>query len=75
MAYRYWCGECGYRTPWLAEPRAEEQQIDHYTRRHPGVPPGGTVEVNRKSPQGSSGCAALLGVLVLLLVLAASCRR
>jgi hypothetical protein len=79
MAYRYWCGECGYRTSWGSESLGAEQQSEHYARRHPGVPPGGQVEVNRKNPgkdTGTGGCC--LGVLVigfLLLVLPAACHR
>jgi hypothetical protein len=75
MAYRYWCGECGYRTPWLSESQGEELQIEHYIRRHPGVPPGGTVEVNRRNPDGGHGCLVLLGIVLLLLLVAASCHR
>ncbi|MQS16881.1 hypothetical protein F7Q99_33015 [Streptomyces kaniharaensis] len=75
MAYRYWCGECGYRTPWLGESRAQELQIEHYAKRHPDVPPGGSVETNRKKPGEGPGCLATLGVVILLLVLAASCHR
>lgn len=75
MAYRYWCGECSFKTPWLSESQGEQQQEEHYARRHRGTPPGGHVEVNRKSPGGGLGCAQALGIVVLLLVLAASCRH
>ncbi|MGX4735395.1 hypothetical protein [Kitasatospora griseola] len=75
MAYRYWCGECSYRTPWLSESVGEEQQTDHYARKHPGIPPGGHVEVNRGNPDGGSGCLRIVAIALLLLVLAAACRR
>ncbi|MEV5259325.1 MULTISPECIES: hypothetical protein [Streptomyces] len=75
MAYRYWCGECTAKTSWLDESRAEQQQIDHYTRKHPGIPPGGHVEVHRGNPQGGLGCLPFLGITIVLLVIAASCRR
>lgn len=74
MAYRYWCGECGAKTPWLSESQAEQQHIDHYARRHPEIDPGGHVEVNRKNPNGL-GCLQAVGIVILLLILAASCRR
>ncbi|MCX4729468.1 hypothetical protein [Streptomyces sp. NBC_01363] len=74
MAYRHWCGECGYKTGWLSESQSEEQQIEHYAKQHPGIPPGGSVEVNRKDPD-SLGCLPVLGILFLLLILAASCQR
>ncbi|MCP2164815.1 hypothetical protein [Goodfellowiella coeruleoviolacea] len=69
--YRYWCGECHYRTPWLTESQGAERQIDHYAQRHPGVPPGGRVEV-RQADSGY-GCLALVGGLFLLLVLLSTC--
>jgi hypothetical protein len=75
MAYRHWCGECGYKTAWLSESQSEEQQIQHYATHHPGIPPGGSVEVNGKDPSGDIGCLPMLGILVLFLILAASCRR
>ncbi|AUY52847.1 hypothetical protein [Streptomyces sp. CB01881] len=75
MAYRHWCGECGYKTAWLPQPESEEQQIQHYAKHHPGIPPGGSVEVNRSDPNRGPGCLPALGFVVLLLILAASCRR
>ncbi|AUG79443.1 hypothetical protein CFP65_4717 [Kitasatospora sp. MMS16-BH015] len=75
MAYRYWCGECGFKTAWSTESQGERQQIEHYRKQHPGLVPGGQVEVNHRSPSGAPGCLQLLGLLVLLLVLAAACHR
>ena len=75
MAYRYWCGECGFSTGWTTEHAGEEEQLAHYARKHPTVPPGGHVEVNRKDPSRGSGCVPFLAVAVLLLILAATCRR
>ncbi|MFJ8622370.1 hypothetical protein ACIRD3_05935 [Kitasatospora sp. NPDC093550] len=76
MAYRYWCGECGYKTLWLTESDGAKRQIEHYERRHPGIPPGGQVEVNgRTAGGGGGGCLALLALGVLLLLAAASCHR
>jgi hypothetical protein len=74
VAYRYWCGECGFRTAWLNESQGQERQIEHYARRHPGIDPGGHVEVNRRRPGAARGCAKALGLVVLLLILAASCH-
>lgn len=71
--YRYWCGECHYRTPWLAESEGAAEQVAHYAQRHPAVPPGGRVEVRDKRGDGG-GCLAVLGILLLLVVLAPSCQ-
>lgn len=75
MAYRHWCGECGYKTAWLPRAESEQQQILHYAKQHPGIPPGGSVEAGRRGPGGGPGCLPVLGIAVLLLILAASCRR
>ncbi|MER5635891.1 hypothetical protein ABT095_02910 [Kitasatospora sp. NPDC002227] len=75
MAYRYWCGECGFKTGWGTAAQGEQQQIEHYRKQHPGLVPGGQVEVNRLRPGGSRCCLPLLAALVLLLALAAACRH
>jgi len=75
MAYRYWCGECSFKTAWLSESQGEQQQLGHYAKQHPGIPPGGHVEVNRKNPGGGIGCFQAMAIAVLLLILAASCHR
>jgi hypothetical protein len=75
MAYRYRCGECGFKTSWGTESQGEREQIAHYTHRHPGLLPGGTVEANTKNPEGGIGCLGLLAVLFLLFVLAVACNR
>ncbi|MFF2042725.1 hypothetical protein ACFVVX_20065 [Kitasatospora sp. NPDC058170] len=78
MAFRYWCGECGFRTSWLGRSEGERQQIEHYARRHPGTPPGGHVEAGRSRDGGCGcgcGCLPLAVVALLLLVLAAACHR
>ncbi|MEU2134259.1 hypothetical protein [Streptomyces sp. NPDC018352] len=79
MVYRFWCGECGFKTPWLAESEGAQRQLDHYNKQHPGILAGGHVETKRRKPQGSrpSGLAFLqvAGILVLLLIIAAACRR
>ncbi|AUG75044.1 hypothetical protein CFP65_0058 [Kitasatospora sp. MMS16-BH015] len=75
MAYRYWCGECGFKTPWLTEPQGRQAQIDHYTRNHPDTPPGGDVERgHRPSTAAAFTCAGLIGAAVLLVLLAAACH-
>lgn len=74
MAYRYWCGECGFKTDWTSESQIEHQQMKHYASRHPRIPPGGLVETNRKNPNGIS-CARVAALLVLLLIVAVSCRH
>ncbi|MEY9878266.1 hypothetical protein ABH931_007793 [Streptacidiphilus sp. MAP12-33] len=75
MAYRYWCGECGFRTPWLSRSQGERKQLDHYAARHPGIEPGGHVEANRKNPDGGVGCLPAMAVVVLLLLVAAAWHR
>ncbi|MDH6579162.1 hypothetical protein [Kitasatospora sp. MAP5-34] len=75
MGYRYWCGECSFKTPWLSEAQGGQQQIEHYARKHPGIPPGGHVEVTRRNPNGGHGCLQLAALVLLLLILAASCHR
>jgi hypothetical protein len=75
MAYRYWCGECGFKTGWLAESQGAQQQVEHYLQRHPGIPPGGHMEINQRTPGGGNGCLQAIGILVLLLFLAVACRR
>ncbi|MFF1649742.1 hypothetical protein [Streptomyces sp. NPDC058240] len=75
MAYRFWCGECGFKTPWLAESEGAQRQLEHYTKQHPGILAGGHVETNRKNPQGSSiGILQVAGILVLLLIIAVACQ-
>lgn len=69
MAYRHWCGECGFKTAWLSEPRGKEMQFQHYIKRHPGVPPGGSVEIHRGRHGGILCCLAVVGLLFLLLIL------
>ncbi|MEU2872397.1 hypothetical protein ABZ769_24815 [Streptomyces olivoreticuli] len=78
MAYRFWCGECGYKTHWTSESEGAAQQLAHYIKRHPTIEPGGHVQVNHKNPAGGAGCvgaAMLLLFLFLLLVLLASCHH
>jgi len=72
--YRYWCGECRYRTSWLTESQGAEQQERHYTERHPGLLPGGRVEVDPRKG-GGGGCIAVVGVLLLLVLFARSCQN
>ncbi|MFD9408094.1 hypothetical protein ACFWBN_13905 [Streptomyces sp. NPDC059989] len=74
MAYRHWCGECSHKTAWLSESESEQQLIEHYAKQHPGVLPGGSFEVNKKDPNGL-GCLPMLGILFVLLLLAAQCQR
>lgn len=77
MAYRLWCGECSFKTGWVTQSQGEEQQIQHYAKHHPGIPPGGSIETKHSEPSGGGGlgCLPMLGILVLFLFLAASCRR
>ncbi len=70
MAYRYWCGECGFKTSWGTESQGERQQIEHYAKHHQGIAPGGRVESNRRSPSGGTGCLVFIAVTVLLLLFA-----
>ncbi|MFJ5881451.1 hypothetical protein [Kitasatospora cineracea] len=75
MAYRYWCGECDHRTPWLDQPRAAQQLLQHYARHHPAAPPGGRIETTRRTPGTGPGCLAALAALALLLAFAAARRH
>lgn len=77
MAYRFWCGECGFKTPWGPESVAERQHMDHYAGRHPGLRLGGQVEAGVRDPGrgGGIGCAGPAVVLVLFLIVAAACVR
>lgn len=67
MANRYWCGECGYKTPWLEKSEGLSRQIEHYTSKHPGSSPGGQVETRRPGPAGSHGCLLLVASALVLL--------
>ncbi|MFF3215838.1 hypothetical protein ACFYYB_35130 [Streptomyces sp. NPDC002886] len=75
MAFRYRCGECGFKPSWGTESQNEREQIEHYADRHPGLHFGGTVEANAKSPEGGIGCLGVLGVPYLLFLIAAACSR
>ncbi|GAB3493379.1 hypothetical protein [Amycolatopsis cihanbeyliensis] len=57
--FRYWCGECGYKTPWLDEWAGAEELERHYLRRHPGIEPGGDFEIRRGDGQGCLGTVAV----------------
>ncbi|MFF5986717.1 hypothetical protein [Prauserella flavalba] len=52
--FRYWCGECAHKTPWLDEGEGAERLAEHYRRRHPGVEPGGDFEIRSDAQPG--GC-------------------
>lgn len=79
MVYRFWCGECGFKTPWLAESEGAQRQLDHYNKQHPGILAGGHVETGRRKAQGSRistlACLQVAGMLALLLMIAAAFRR
>ncbi|MFI9275613.1 hypothetical protein ACIGXM_33640 [Kitasatospora sp. NPDC052896] len=75
MAHRYWCGECGFKTPWLSRTQGEHQQIAHYAKRHPGVPPGGHVEFRRGNPDRRRGCLHRTTTILLLLSFAVACHH
>ncbi|RBM14677.1 hypothetical protein DI005_28750 [Prauserella sp. PE36] len=63
--FRYWCGECGHKTPWLDEGEGAERLADHYLRRHPGTEPGGDFEIRAGEGQ-RSGCLGGVARLFLL---------
>ncbi|MEK8143423.1 hypothetical protein NKH18_18835 [Streptomyces sp. M10(2022)] len=73
MAYRYWCGDCGFKTSWGPESQGAEQHLKHYASRHP-VSTWGQVEINSRNPRGI-GCAQIAGLIILLLIIVASCQR
>ncbi|MDI9889003.1 hypothetical protein QMZ92_32830 [Streptomyces sp. HNM0645] len=75
MAYRHRCGACGFTTRWTSRSEAEDLSVAHYADRHPGLVPGGIVEMNRRNPR-TIGYAAPLGLVFLVLFLiVASCLR
>ncbi|GAA2807605.1 hypothetical protein GCM10010441_35440 [Kitasatospora paracochleata] len=72
MKYRYWCGECGFKTPWGGDLEVRPVQLEHYRRRHDGIAPGGHREAGRRWSGGRRAClAAVYAVLVVLVVLVA----
>lgn len=72
--YRYRCGACRYRTPWLAEPAAADQRDRHYAHSHPGLAPGagGSLRSRPAHSREGIGCLLLVALLLLLLIVAAS---
>ncbi|MFB8210193.1 hypothetical protein [Streptomyces sp. NPDC056010] len=79
MVYRFWCGECGFKTPWLAESEGAQRQLNHYKKQHPGVLAGGHVETARRNSQGRRiggfACLQVAVLLALLLIVVAAFRR
>ncbi|MFC9293752.1 hypothetical protein ACFTWH_06825 [Streptomyces sp. NPDC057011] len=75
MANRYWCGECGFKTPWLEESEGLSRQIEHYARKHPGSSPGGQVETRRRRPVAGRGCLLLTTAALVLLGIVAAWRH
>ncbi|MFE6763606.1 hypothetical protein [Streptomyces sp. NPDC057689] len=80
MVYRFWCGECGFKTPWLAESEGAQRQLDHYKKQHPGILAGGHVETARRNSQGrrridGRACLEVAVFLALVLIIAAAYRR
>ncbi|MFD8596043.1 hypothetical protein ACFV1L_13655 [Kitasatospora sp. NPDC059646] len=73
MAHRYWCDECGHRTPRLDPADAERRHLEHYAAHHPGTAPAGHVETGRRT--GGCACLGLTVLLLLLPLLAAACHR
>ncbi|MFE9045243.1 hypothetical protein ACFYOG_30590 [Streptomyces sp. NPDC007818] len=75
MVYRYWCGECGFKTPWSGESEGLRRHVEHYAGRHPGTPPGGQVEGRGRGRVGARACLQLAAVALVLLAVLATCRR
>ncbi|GGP59621.1 hypothetical protein [Streptomyces sindenensis] len=75
MVYRYWCGDCSFKTPWLEESEGLRQQIEHYAARHPGTPPGGQIESRRGDSGGARACLQLAAIALVLLAILAACRH
>ncbi|MFD7260472.1 hypothetical protein [Streptomyces sp. NPDC059874] len=75
MANRYWCGECGFKTPWLEKSEGLRRQIEHYASKHPGSSPGGQVETRRRSPVASRGCLLLATTALVVLGIVAAWRH
>ncbi|MEU9233907.1 hypothetical protein [Streptomyces subrutilus] len=72
MANRFWCGECGFKTPWVDPSEGRRRQVEHYARRHPGTTPAGQIETRRRGPGTRHGWLLLTaGALILLTVVAA----
>ncbi|MET7643334.1 hypothetical protein ABZS83_06730 [Streptomyces sp. NPDC005426] len=75
MAFRFWCGECGFKTPWMGESQGAQRQLDHYVKQHPGIPAGGHVETDRRSPEGGFGFLHMAGIGLLLLIVVVLFQR
>ncbi|GAA1234732.1 hypothetical protein GCM10009665_26140 [Kitasatospora nipponensis] len=69
MKYRYWCGECGFKTPWAGESEGRLAQLRHYERWHGGIAPGGHREVRCRWSDRERACLAVACAVVLLVVL------
>jgi hypothetical protein len=71
VRYRFWCGECGFRTPWGDEAEGRLALVRHCRRWHAGVAVGGQRERARGRTDGWGGCLpALCAVLLLVVALA-----
>ncbi len=71
--YRAHCGECGYTSSWLAESHAQDVVVSHYQAKHPGIEPGGAVQIKKGNPEGigwGGGCL----IIVVLLILLSQCK-
>lgn len=75
MIYRYWCGDCSFKTPWLGESEGLRQQIEHYAGKHPGTPLGGQIESRRRESGGARACLQLAAIALVLLAILAACRH
>lgn len=74
MRYRFWCGECGFRTPWGDEAEGRLELLRHCRRWHGGIAVGGHRETARGRAggraEGRGGRLVAVGVVLLLVVLA-----
>ncbi|NML51186.1 hypothetical protein HHL19_14010 [Streptomyces sp. R302] len=81
--FEYACGECDYLTGWKRESEAIELLGAHYRAEHPGCVLGGTGRARYASSSvepessggGGLGCAAWVGIVILLVLVAAMCEQ
>ncbi|MEV8328078.1 hypothetical protein ACFVHI_23195 [Kitasatospora sp. NPDC127121] len=72
--FRGHCGECGFKTEWTTEATTEQDLLDHYTRRHPHLEPGGASQIAPGNPDGL-GCLGWIAIVIVAFFVLAMCSR
>ncbi|GLZ78140.1 hypothetical protein Afil01_29470 [Actinorhabdospora filicis] len=74
-SFRNRCGECSYATDWGAESASTDAMLEHYSRAHPDVFPGGVVEFRTgRARREGPGFLTIVGVVVLICLFLAALR-